>query len=91
MFVQHRMSALIQIDPKAAAQEILDAFVKAKTSRRGAAEILGCNERTFANWARALKIDLAKVEARAKREGWHHDRHRLGGRPRGSKNRKRAA
>jgi hypothetical protein len=85
------MAALILVDPKAAAKQVLDAFVKAKTSRRGAADILGCNERTFANWAKALKVDLDKVEARAKREGWHHGRHKLGGRPPGSKNRSAAA
>lgn len=82
-FVQHKMSSLVIIDPKAAKAAIITAFRKAKASRQGAAQLLGVHVTTLVNWAGKLGIreQLAELEKKAEKEGWHHGRNRLGGRP----------
>jgi hypothetical protein len=80
-FVRHRLSALIQISPEEARRELLEAYRNAGASRRDAAKLLGCDEDTFATWAKRLDLG-AQLEAltdAAKLEGWHHGK--VGGRP----------
>lgn len=80
----HLFRARIQIEPENAKEDLLAAFIKAKASRVDASRILGCDQETFVRWAAMLGIkgDLEVVEKRAKEEGWHHGKNRLGGRPR---------
>lgn len=79
----HRISSLAVIDPKAAAKELLGAYVRAKANKVEAARLLGAGLRTFDRWV--VQLDLApameKMKDRAKREGWHHDHSQRGGRP----------
>lgn len=72
--MRHRMMSIIEIDPDSARKEIVAAFVKAQCHYKETAEILGCKSHTVTRWARALGIkdELAKIEARAEKEGWHH-------------------
>lgn len=80
----HKMAAMIMVDPAKARREILVAFRNAGASRGDAAVNLGATRNTFARWVEALGLvdELAEVEARAVKQGWHHGR--VGGRPMGS-------
>lgn len=86
-----RIRALVVVDPEAARKELLAAFQEAKASRRDAAKLLGCDEDTFARWADMLgaRAELDVIEERAKEQGWHHGRNRMGGRPKGTGKRDR--
>lgn len=74
--MSYRMKSLIEVDPKAAAEEILRAFEKAKCHVGDSAELLGCQRQTFARWVKLLKLDkdLKRLAKRAEKEGWHHGR-----------------
>lgn len=98
-FHKIKFSAVIEADPGAARELLLSAFREAKANRAGAARIMEVSAITFSRWVD--KLDLRKeidaIEARAHREGWHHQRHLLSpGRPivhgrRSKKQSKRAA
>jgi hypothetical protein len=97
-FVDHEMTHLLRTDPVKASARIVDAYRRAKCLQKGAAKILGTTAETLIRWIRALdgpsggklRARLDRLKAEAKRQGWHHDRDKLGGRPRGSKSRPRA-
>lgn len=74
MYVKHRMTALMALDPDAARKQLLSAFVKANCHYRNAAAIVGCGVHSFARWASQLGIRdrLRALEEQAEREGWHH-------------------
>lgn len=71
-FRKLKLTALIQVDPKRAAEEILAAYRVAGASLKAAAEILGCTERTLHRWVDALDMREALEAAtrKAVREGW---------------------
>ncbi len=74
-YVKHQLAALIEVDPKAAAKQICDAYVEGKASQRDAAAVLGVNESTYYRWVKLLDLSAAleKLKAKAKKEGWHHE------------------
>jgi transposase-like protein len=74
-FVQQEMTSLIIVDPDEARRRIVKAFRKAEASIHGAAEVLGCGERTLHRWINKLKMrpEIAKLERQAEREGWHYE------------------
>ncbi len=76
------LRALIVVDPSRAIREIKAAYRRAGTSQRDAALALGVAEITLMRWIRILGIgeDLAGLKERAKRDGWHHEKNKLGGR-----------
>lgn len=81
-YARKLITALIEVeDRERATGMILEAFRRAKCLRSEAARILGCDRETLAIWVRrlALEAQLTKLEAQAKRQGWHHGR--VGGRP----------
>jgi hypothetical protein len=99
-YVEHRMTSLIKLEPKRAADEMADAYRATGANAKAAAEKLGTREETWCRWVKrldaALGMDrmskrLATIKAQARREGWHHTENTHGGRPPGSKNRKRRA
>ncbi len=78
-----KIRALIEVDPARAKEAIRQAFRKAKASRADAAAELGAGRAAFARWVERLGMgpELERLEAKAKKEGWHHGRYSLGGRP----------
>lgn len=73
-FKRHRLTALIEVDPQRAREEIVEAFMNARACRADAASLIGCRRSTFMAWVARLKLEdeLALIEARAKFEDWHH-------------------
>lgn len=73
-YVNHKIRALIEVDPAKAKAMILEAFEKAKCHYARAAKILGCETHSVTRWADQLGIreKLQKLEDRAEKEGWHH-------------------
>ncbi len=94
-YIKHPLAALIEVDPKKAASQILDAYKKGKASQRDAAKILGVAESTIIRWVKLLDLAtaLARIKKQAVREGWHHEMNTHGGLPEGwgKKKRKSAA
>ncbi len=86
-YTKQEMTALIQVEPQEAKEQILAAYKKAKCSIHGAAEVLGCGERTVYRWMEMLNLTgaFAKMKQQALKEGWHHKNSRQGGRPVGTK------
>ena len=96
-YKSHDLGALVRVDPQAAAAKIVAAYTSASCSQRDAATLLGVEERSLIRWTKkldealaamrkvSLSVRLAAVKARAIKEGWHHDRNRQGGRPKGSR------
>ena len=81
----HEISALIRVGNRAKAKEhILNALRASKMHKGDAVKRLRCAHTTYLFWVEQL--GLAKVievlEAKAKKEGWHHGR--KGGRPLGT-------
>jgi hypothetical protein len=88
-FRKHSLSAVIEVAPKAAADEMEESYRAAQCSRRDAAALLNIGEATYKRWT--LRLDellgdnamtqrLAKIKEQALREDWHHRKD--GGRPR---------
>jgi hypothetical protein len=97
-FQKHKLAALIDFDATAAADEIASKYRDAQASQKGAAELLECSEPTLIRWIRRLDVKLGKnkmtkrleaIKAQALKEGWHHARNRMGGRPPGGPVKKR--
>lgn len=88
-YVQHRLGAMILLAPQAAREEIIKKFREAGASRTGTARLVGVHNDTMRLWIRRLKLTevLIQLEREAIAEGWHHGRNRMGGKPKGSKNR----
>lgn len=79
---KHPLAALIEVNRTEAVAQILAAYKEAGACQLDAARVLGVSESTLIRWVTqlALGAKLAKVKAQAKREGWHHDKGRQGGR-----------
>lgn len=80
----HEISALIRVQPKEAAKKVLAFLKDAKMHKGDAARQIGCAHSTLISWIRQLELapEIEKLEAKAKKDGWHHGR--VGGRPLGS-------
>lgn len=80
----HEISALIRVAPKEAEKKVLAALRARKMHKGDASKLLGCAHSTLIDWIRLLGLapKIEKLDAQAKKEGWHHGRN--GGRPRGS-------
>jgi hypothetical protein len=91
---KHKLLSLIEADPRAAAEQIAEAFREAKCSRKDTAIRLELAYNTLTRYVTALDRALAtreqrkpltkrleKIKASAIREGWHHEQNKQGGRP----------
>lgn len=80
--VNYLIAHLIHTDPKAARDQILEAFRAEKMHVGNAAKRIGCTHGTLLIWIAKLEMGpaVAKLKKLAEREGWHHENH--GGRPR---------
>lgn len=80
----HVIAALIVADPKQARARLIERLRKARMHKGDCAAAIGCAHSTLLRWIRKLRLEpeIEKLEARARREGWHHGR--VGGRPEGS-------
>lgn len=81
-------SALIIVDPKKAAEQLLDALVKSKMHKGLAAKKLGVSYGVFFAAMKTLGLEakIAKLIDKATKEGWRHPNHSASpGRPKGSK------
>lgn len=86
-FHQHDLTAMLRLMPKEARKKLTEAFRDSRCSRTAAAEKLGCTLGTFISWVNkaGLREEFARIEKRAKKEGWHHGRDRMSpGRPKKS-------
>lgn len=80
----HKISALIRIDPAAASKQLLDVLESKGMHKGEAAKAIGCAHSTLLAWIKQLNLfdKIAKLETTAIEKGWHHGR--KGGRPEGS-------
>lgn len=85
------LTALIEVAPEEATTRIIEAYRQAQASLRDAAKLLGIHERTLERWVEKLGIGvtLAEIKETAKKEGWHHEENKKGGRPKGRKTTKK--
>lgn len=77
----NELGMLVDFVPDKAREKILAAFVAAKANRAACAKALKVDRATLWRWVKKLDIEgeVAKVEKRAKREGWKLDERRVGG------------
>jgi hypothetical protein len=77
---RHDLSALIVTDARAAAKVVLEAYRRARCSRKEAARLLGCSRAgTWGRWVQRLDragtgvtAAMRRMKRAAKAEGWHN-------------------
>lgn len=85
------LGMMVTLDPDKARAEIIEAYTKAGASLTDAASRLECSMSSLLRWIDSLGMmaEIRGLKKKAKREGWHHDRNSLGGRPVGSTKKRR--
>ena len=85
-------SSLIVADPTAARVKLLAAYRQHRCLLAGVAREWGTTASQMSAWVGQLRVKdvLQAIADEARRDGWHHGRDSLGGRPKGSIARKTA-